>query len=374
MGATPVAERPDSDVAGVHRPCHRAGRVRPRRTRSPEPVSAASARCAPPRCSRVRPRSRSSTASHRSTHCTCCACASTTPLAARSTSWRRPRAMPPDRSRAWHHSRAAEVDQDAFGRIWGNDAASVADIRLATPHHRARMVSDGGRMAGFAISGWGGNTGYVQRVAVHHEHRRRGCRAGARRRLVGLDARPSDHGGVRQHRPGQHRRTGALRGARLRTTGRTPHHRRPRHFKMKRSTAGWKVVATAAAVGAAVLLSVAATSRPGHKTQLQGRRQVWRCEHRRSQSAPDRQPTSSSSSLPTYPRSSPRRRPPRRPPPRPPRPPPRPPRRRRPPPRFRERRPWLRPPPRRHHQPHHQPHHRRRRRPRRRLRSTPDRG
>jgi ribosomal protein S18 acetylase RimI-like enzyme len=76
--------------------------------------------------------------------------------------------------RAWQHSRAAEVDQDAFGTIWGNDAASVADIRLATPHHRARTVRDGGRMAGFAISGWGGNTGYVQRVAVHHEHRRRG--------------------------------------------------------------------------------------------------------------------------------------------------------------------------------------------------------
>jgi ribosomal-protein-alanine N-acetyltransferase len=29
-------------------------------------------------------------------------------------------------------------------------------------------------MAGFAISGWGGHTGYVQRVAVHRDHRRRG--------------------------------------------------------------------------------------------------------------------------------------------------------------------------------------------------------
>ena len=43
--------------------------------------------------------------------------------------------------RAWHHTRAAEVDQDAFGATWGNDAASVADIRVATPHHRARMVA-----------------------------------------------------------------------------------------------------------------------------------------------------------------------------------------------------------------------------------------
>jgi ribosomal protein S18 acetylase RimI-like enzyme len=76
--------------------------------------------------------------------------------------------------RPWHHARAAAVDQDAFGTTWGNDAASVADIRIATPHHRARMVRDGRRMAGFAISGWGGHTGYVQRVAVHREHRRRG--------------------------------------------------------------------------------------------------------------------------------------------------------------------------------------------------------
>jgi ribosomal protein S18 acetylase RimI-like enzyme len=76
--------------------------------------------------------------------------------------------------RAWHHTRAAEVDQDAFGDTWGNDAASVADIRIATPHHRARMVRDGRRIAGFAISGWGGDSGYVQRVAVRREQRRRG--------------------------------------------------------------------------------------------------------------------------------------------------------------------------------------------------------
>ena len=76
--------------------------------------------------------------------------------------------------RAWHHTRAAEVDQDAFGRLWGNDAASIADIRDATPHHRARMVRDGRRMTGFAISGWGGSSGYLQRVAVRRDQRRRG--------------------------------------------------------------------------------------------------------------------------------------------------------------------------------------------------------
>jgi ribosomal protein S18 acetylase RimI-like enzyme len=76
--------------------------------------------------------------------------------------------------RAWHHRRAAEVDQNAFGATWGNDAAGIADIRVATPHHRARMVRAGRRMAGFAISGWGGCSGYLQRVAVHREQRRRG--------------------------------------------------------------------------------------------------------------------------------------------------------------------------------------------------------
>lgn len=76
--------------------------------------------------------------------------------------------------RAWQHGHAALVDQDAFGSIWGNDAAGIADIRIATPHHRARVVRDRRRMAGFAISGWGGHTGYVQRVAVRGDHRRRG--------------------------------------------------------------------------------------------------------------------------------------------------------------------------------------------------------
>ena len=93
--------------------------------------------------------------------------------------------------RPWQHGRAAVVDQDAFGTTWGNDAASVADIRVATPHHRARMVRDGRRMAGFAISGWGGHTGYVQRVAVHREHRRRGvARALVIDALAWMGARP----------------------------------------------------------------------------------------------------------------------------------------------------------------------------------------
>jgi ribosomal protein S18 acetylase RimI-like enzyme len=84
-------------------------------------------------------------------------------------------ALPATRTmRTWHHERAAVVDRDAFGNLWGNDAASLADIRRATPHHQARMIRDAGSIVAFAISGYGGEAGYVQRVAVATTHRRRG--------------------------------------------------------------------------------------------------------------------------------------------------------------------------------------------------------
>jgi ribosomal protein S18 acetylase RimI-like enzyme len=85
--------------------------------------------------------------------------------------------------RPWQHGRAAEVDRDAFGMLWGNDAASLADIRQATPAHRARMIGPTSTraaqrtIAGFAISGASADSGYVQRVAVHTDHRRRGYAA-----------------------------------------------------------------------------------------------------------------------------------------------------------------------------------------------------
>lgn len=83
----------------------------------------------------------------------------------------RPRTAP---LRAWHHRRAAAVDQDAFGSLWGNDAISLHDIREATPVHRARQVRARRALAGFAISGIGSETGYIQRLAVATAHRRRG--------------------------------------------------------------------------------------------------------------------------------------------------------------------------------------------------------
>lgn len=60
---------------------------------------------------------------------------------------------------------AAAVDRAAFGDGWGNDAASLAEIGPATPHHRSRVVGRAPVMA-FAISGRAGSTGYIQRLAV----------------------------------------------------------------------------------------------------------------------------------------------------------------------------------------------------------------
>lgn len=76
--------------------------------------------------------------------------------------------------RRWMHGRAAEVDVEAFGPLWGNDAASLRDIRAATPIHLARCVGDGRRIAGFAVTGAAAGNGYLQRVAVGTADRRRG--------------------------------------------------------------------------------------------------------------------------------------------------------------------------------------------------------
>jgi ribosomal protein S18 acetylase RimI-like enzyme len=76
--------------------------------------------------------------------------------------------------RSWHDRRAAEVDRQAFGPVWGNDAASLRDVRAATPVHHARYVGASRHMSGFAISGAGGDSGYVQRLAVASGDRRHG--------------------------------------------------------------------------------------------------------------------------------------------------------------------------------------------------------
>jgi [ribosomal protein S18]-alanine N-acetyltransferase len=85
------------------------------------------------------------------------------------------------RLRSWHLDRVARIDRAAFGVEWGNDAGSLREIRRATPRHRGCCAIVGGQLAGFAITGAGGRTGYLQRLAVDPVHQR----AGAATALVG---------------------------------------------------------------------------------------------------------------------------------------------------------------------------------------------
>lgn len=69
---------------------------------------------------------------------------------------------------------AAEVDRLAFGPMWGYDRRTVTEVRGATPVHRARRIGDRRRPDAYAISGAGGTTGYIQRLAVRPDRHRCG--------------------------------------------------------------------------------------------------------------------------------------------------------------------------------------------------------
>jgi len=81
--------------------------------------------------------------------------------------------------RARRHAAAAQVDRDAFGDPWGNDAGDLGEIRRATPLHRARarfVATPGTRreLAAFAITGAAAGHGYLQRLAVAPTHQGHG--------------------------------------------------------------------------------------------------------------------------------------------------------------------------------------------------------
>jgi ribosomal protein S18 acetylase RimI-like enzyme len=80
--------------------------------------------------------------------------------------------------RARRHLEAARVDRAAFGDPWGNDAGDLAEIRRATPVHRARarFINTSGRrqLVAFAITGSAAGHGYLQRLAVAPAHQGRG--------------------------------------------------------------------------------------------------------------------------------------------------------------------------------------------------------
>lgn len=68
----------------------------------------------------------------------------------------------------------AAIDLAAFGSNWALDAQMLADIRNATPSHRARTVMADGEPVAFLVSGRAARTGYVQRLAVAPAAHRQG--------------------------------------------------------------------------------------------------------------------------------------------------------------------------------------------------------
>jgi ribosomal protein S18 acetylase RimI-like enzyme len=68
----------------------------------------------------------------------------------------------------------AAIDLAAFGANWALDTEMLADIRQATPSHRARTVRVDGDVVAFLVSGRAARTGYVQRLAVDPAAHRQG--------------------------------------------------------------------------------------------------------------------------------------------------------------------------------------------------------
>ena len=69
---------------------------------------------------------------------------------------------------------ASSVDVAAFGAGWSIDSVGIADVRSATPRHRARAIRTGGAIIAYAISGRDARNGYIQRLAVSPDHQHQG--------------------------------------------------------------------------------------------------------------------------------------------------------------------------------------------------------
>jgi ribosomal protein S18 acetylase RimI-like enzyme len=79
-------------------------------------------------------------------------------------------------TRATFLDRRAIVDLDdaAFEPFWRLGAAGIRDALDATPKSRLRVGRGTPRVSAYAITGRAGEYGYLQRVAVHPDARRRG--------------------------------------------------------------------------------------------------------------------------------------------------------------------------------------------------------
>ncbi len=90
-----------------------------------------------------------------------------------------------------HRGRTADwpavlaVDASAFAPFWRLDASGLAEAIEATPVARFRVAAPrrgASPVLAYAVTGLSGTQGYLQRLAVHPDHRRRGLG-----RALGLD-------------------------------------------------------------------------------------------------------------------------------------------------------------------------------------------
>jgi len=89
------------------------------------------------------------------------------------------------RGRAADWPAVLAVDASAFAPFWRLDASGLSEAIDATPVTRFRIASQrrgSARVLAYAVTGLSANQGYLQRLAVHPDHRRSGLG-----RALGLD-------------------------------------------------------------------------------------------------------------------------------------------------------------------------------------------
>lgn len=78
------------------------------------------------------------------------------------------------RGRRSDRAAALDIDRRAFPAFWQLDAQGLADAKEATPSARFRMATINGADVGYSVTGRGGDTGFLQRLATDPSHQRRG--------------------------------------------------------------------------------------------------------------------------------------------------------------------------------------------------------
>jgi len=79
------------------------------------------------------------------------------------------------RARRHDHGPVLDLDATAFDAEWRLDDGGLAEVLRATPVTRFRVTPElASTISGYAVTGRSGRTGYLQRIAVHADARRRG--------------------------------------------------------------------------------------------------------------------------------------------------------------------------------------------------------